>query len=300
MTLPPFPVDDTTLGSPAVAVLREQLACWRSADLEGYDPGDLAEAAEALLDQLAAAPAGEVVSVPPPAPVLINGQPPPDSVILAPSPTEKIVMVDGEIRRIPPSTTETVVYRHGAWSGALTATGVDMPTGRGIPMQSEATADEPAPVPPPVDALLKAVERYCGTSYALCAAETRSDVEAVARASEYEQGIFDEGIREGRRQATEERTEEARGAALSEAYRRLREHALGLRSGFVFTNAQERAGEAAEASREGLATGSDGRWREKALGLRSYARGVDGAARHIAEMLGVEEHEIERPVATDG
>ena len=122
----------TSVASPARAVLREQLAAWRSADQDGYDPGDLAEAAETLLDAApdmrsrrqggrgAVAAAGEVVSVPPP-----------DSVILAPSSTERVVMVDGEVRRIPPSETPTVVYRH--------------------------SADEPAPVPPPVDALLKAV-----------------------------------------------------------------------------------------------------------------------------------------------
>jgi len=53
--------------SSALETLRYQLAAWRSAGQEGYDPGDLAEAAEALL---AAPPtpqlADEPVPVPPP------------------------------------------------------------------------------------------------------------------------------------------------------------------------------------------------------------------------------------------
>jgi hypothetical protein len=237
------PVEGSTpVASPAREVLREQLAAWRSADQDGYDPGDLAEAAETLLDAApdmrsrrqggrGAIAAGEVVSVPPA-----------DSVILAPSPTERVVMVDGEVRRIPPSETPTVVYRH--------------------------SADDPSPVPPPVDALLKLIAEYgqhtndeahavddagyfaSGTFRqieirieALWAAgveegrreltKIRADVLASARAvaaeagfgpapesvtvsyerraSAYEQGIYDEGIREGRRQATEERTEVERG-----------------------------------------------------------------------------------------
>src|SRR6476646_8885645 len=52
----------------ALETLRYQLACWRSASLDGYDPGDLAEAAEALLDHLDRTPqsAGGPVPVSPP------------------------------------------------------------------------------------------------------------------------------------------------------------------------------------------------------------------------------------------
>lgn len=90
-------------------------------------------------------------------------------------------------------------------------------------------------------------------------------------------------------------TTDVRARVLTEAYWKLRELASALRSTFVYTNAQERAKEATEAERDGMAMRSDGRWREKAAGLRSYSRGVEAGARLLAELLGVEEHEIERP-----
>lgn len=188
-------------------------------------------------------------------------------------------------------------------------------------MPDPTRGEEPAPVPPPVDALLKLVAQYGQHTNEEAKGEEDAGYFASGTYRRIEIGVealYAAGVEEGRRQTEQgvteaavrlaakldsdeyRRTEEMRGVALSEAYWRLREHALGLRSGFVYTNAQERAREAAEASREGMATGSDGRWREKALGLRSYARGVDGAARHIAEMLGVEEHEIERPAVDHG
>lgn len=158
-------------------------------------------------------------------------------------------------------------------------------------------ADEPVSVPPPVGALLERDDDLTGGS-----ARTMDELaELIDDWDQSREGwraihskacdLWASGVEEGRRQA--------RAAALREAYWKLREHASGLRSSFVYTNAEARAKEAVEAAREGIAMGSDGRWKEKAHGLRSHARGVEAGARTIAEMLDVEEHEIERP-AVDG
>lgn len=84
-----------------------------------------------------------------------------------------------------------------------------------------------------------------------------------------------------------------RQLALTAAYWKLREHASALRSTFVYTRAQERFEEAREAEREGLAMASDRRWRETYARLRGHAAGIESAARDIADMLGIEENEVD-------
>jgi hypothetical protein len=73
--------------------------------------------------------------------------------------------------------------------------------------------------------------------------------------------------------------------ALREAYWGLRDHAETYRATNVYRKARERW----EASDR-----SDERLFHKASIHEHYARGVGAAARDIAEMLGVPEHEIER------
>lgn len=79
-----------------------------------------------------------------------------------------------------------------------------------------------------------------------------------------------------------------REQALIEAYWKLREHASALRSTNVYRKASERAegtlGESPAYQRY--------RW------LEATARGIEDGAQDIAEMLGVDEHEIERPPGT--
>jgi hypothetical protein len=76
-----------------------------------------------------------------------------------------------------------------------------------------------------------------------------------------------------------------RTIALTEAYWKLREHASALRSTKVYRQASERA--------EGTLHESPAfqryRW------LEATARGIEDGAQDIAEMLGVPEHEIEKP-----
>lgn len=79
--------------------------------------------------------------------------------------------------------------------------------------------------------------------------------------------------------------EESRRNALLEAYWKLRDHAASRRDTASYRGAQERGG-------------------RSLLVMENRCRGLEDGARDIAEMLGVEEHEIERPVGssevTDG
>lgn len=71
-------------------------------------------------------------------------------------------------------------------------------------------------------------------------------------------------------------------AALTAAYRKIRDHADGYRNADLYRRTQERA-----------RTGSDSERRTAAV-HRSYASGIDAAGRTVAELLGIPEHEIER------
>ncbi len=72
-------------------------------------------------------------------------------------------------------------------------------------------------------------------------------------------------------------------ATLHDVYWKLREHASAYRSAQGTRKARERW----EANR------ADTRLYAKALSHESYARGIESAARDIAELLGTPEHEIE-------
>lgn len=76
--------------------------------------------------------------------------------------------------------------------------------------------------------------------------------------------------------------------ALTTAYWKLREHASAYRG----TKGMRMARERWEANRD------DHRLYAKAVIHEFYARGVEAAAREIAELLGVPEHEIEEPALT--
>lgn len=84
-------------------------------------------------------------------------------------------------------------------------------------------------------------------------------------------------------QATGEMVNNARQQALREAYWKLREHASGYRGAEAF----RRRIAAYEADHSDLLKA------RKALTHEFYARGIEAAARTVAEMLGVPEHEIE-------
>lgn len=75
--------------------------------------------------------------------------------------------------------------------------------------------------------------------------------------------------------------------ALREAYWKLREHASGLRATEVYRKASER--------REGTLGESPAHQRYR--WLEATARGIEDGARDIAELLGVEEYDIESPDA---
>jgi hypothetical protein len=77
-----------------------------------------------------------------------------------------------------------------------------------------------------------------------------------------------------------------RAAVLIDAYWKLRDHAAGYRDTKVLRQARERW----EASDR-----RDERLFHKVSIHEHYARGVEAAARDIADMLGVPEHEVERP-----
>lgn len=84
--------------------------------------------------------------------------------------------------------------------------------------------------------------------------------------------------------------EVATDAALRQAYWALREHASGYRATAVFRTTRERW----ESDR------SDRRAYEKHVVHEFYARGVEAAARTVAELLGEPEHEIEEGGPTRG
>ena len=72
---------------------------------------------------------------------------------------------------------------------------------------------------------------------------------------------------------------------LTVAYWKLRDHADAYRNATVFRRARERW----EANRDDERT-----YRRYAL-HEFYAKGIEAAAREIADLIGVPEHEIERP-----
>lgn len=74
-----------------------------------------------------------------------------------------------------------------------------------------------------------------------------------------------------------------RTEALTEAYRKLREHASGYRATTTFGTARDRWQENRE----------DQRAYTKHAVHEFYARGIEAAARTLAEMLELPEHEIE-------
>jgi hypothetical protein len=166
-----------------------------------------------------------------------------------------------------------------------------------------APADDPAPVPPPVAALLTVIKDWCANGgaswrfpeveavahhvWAAGVEEGRRQHAAERMTLPYERGVYNAGVADGRRQATEERTEELRARVLTEAYWKLRDHAEGLRDTNFYRRSAERLHE-----RGGQA---DERYRA----LVTRIRGIEDGARDLAEMLGVEEHEIERPGAVD-
>ncbi len=81
--------------------------------------------------------------------------------------------------------------------------------------------------------------------------------------------------------------EESRRAALVEAYWKLRDHAAELRD----TTLYRRLGAKRD---QRTATGAE---TNRLINLETRCRGIEDGARDLAEMLGVEEHEIERPAA---
>jgi hypothetical protein len=87
-----------------------------------------------------------------------------------------------------------------------------------------------------------------------------------------------------------------RELVLIEAYWKLREHASALRSTTVYRKASERA--------EGAGTLTHAY--QRYLWLEATARGIEDGARDLAELLGIEENEVEplagaeRQESTDG
>jgi hypothetical protein len=172
--------------------LREQLAAWRSADQEGYDPGDLAEAAETLLD---AAPdmrsrrqggRGAVAQA--------------DEPALVPLPVDALLKLIAEYGQHTNDEAHAVddagYFASGTFRQieirieALWATGVEEGR-RQLDAEIHANAFTSA--------------RLAAAEAGFAPAPESVTVSYERRASAYEQAIYDEGTREGRRQATEER-----------------------------------------------------------------------------------------------